>query len=298
MAGTPTNALDITAAGLVKFDGTATFSGVTTTNHDVLVGAASNGITNVAPSATSGVPLVSNGASADPSFTTAVVAGGGTGATSFTAYSVLCGGTTSTGTVQNVSGVGTSGQILTSNGASALPTWQTGPAGSGAWIQLSSQTASASSSLTFTSIISATYTTYVLVYSNVSVGTDLAAVEIQVSNDNGSTYKSTSYQSGVAAWSYNSVSWSNASSTSAILLISALHSGLGNDTMAGYLYMYNVGNGGNFTTSGSTNYFNTAAASQQLLVGRYADTGINAFKVIASSGTFSGKFVLYGITGS
>lgn len=49
---------------------------------------------------------------------------GGTGDTSFTAYAVICGGTTSTGPLQNVSGVGTSGQVLTSNGASALPTWQ------------------------------------------------------------------------------------------------------------------------------------------------------------------------------
>src|SRR3954466_1089835 len=54
---------------------------------------------------------------------------GGTGDTSFTAYSVLCGGTTSTAALQNVSGVGTSGQVLTSNGASALPTWQAGGSG-------------------------------------------------------------------------------------------------------------------------------------------------------------------------
>jgi hypothetical protein len=58
------------------------------------------------------------------------VAGGGTGDTSFTAYSVICGGTTSTGALQNVSGVGTSGQVLTSNGASALPTWQAAGGGS------------------------------------------------------------------------------------------------------------------------------------------------------------------------
>lgn len=124
---TPANALDITSAGIVVFDGTATFTADTTTNHNVLVGATSNGITNVAPSSTSGIPLVSNGSSADPSFTTAVVAGGGTGVTSFTAYSVICGGTTTTGALQNVSGVGSSGQVLTSNGASALPTWQTLP---------------------------------------------------------------------------------------------------------------------------------------------------------------------------
>lgn len=55
---------------------------------------------------------------------TLIVANGGTGDTSFTAYSVITGGTTSTGALQNVSGVGTSGQLLTSNGAGALPTWQ------------------------------------------------------------------------------------------------------------------------------------------------------------------------------
>jgi len=49
---------------------------------------------------------------------------GGTGLSSTTAYAVLTGGTTSTGALQQVSGVGTSGQVLTSNGASALPTWQ------------------------------------------------------------------------------------------------------------------------------------------------------------------------------
>lgn len=52
------------------------------------------------------------------------VAQGGTGATSFTAYSVILGGTTSTGALQNVSGLGSSGQVLTSNGAGAAPTWQ------------------------------------------------------------------------------------------------------------------------------------------------------------------------------
>lgn len=50
---------------------------------------------------------------------------GGTGLTSATAYAVLCGGTTSTGAFQSIAGVGTSGQVLTSNGASALPTFQT-----------------------------------------------------------------------------------------------------------------------------------------------------------------------------
>jgi hypothetical protein len=56
------------------------------------------------------------------------VIGGGTGATSATAYAVQCGGTTSTAAHQSVASVGTSGQVLTSNGAGALPTFQTAAA--------------------------------------------------------------------------------------------------------------------------------------------------------------------------
>lgn len=55
------------------------------------------------------------------------VSNGGTGASSFTAYGVICGGTTSTGALQTVSGLGIANQVLVSNGASALPTWQSVP---------------------------------------------------------------------------------------------------------------------------------------------------------------------------
>ena len=100
------------------------------TNHNVLVGAGTATITNVAPSATSGVPFISQGASADPVFGTAVVAGGGTGATSFTAYAPICGGTTTTGVLQSAAtGIGTSGFVLTSNGSSALPSFQAAAGG-------------------------------------------------------------------------------------------------------------------------------------------------------------------------
>jgi hypothetical protein len=52
------------------------------------------------------------------------VASGGTGVSSNTAYAVLCGGTTATNPIQSIASVGTAGQVLTSNGASALPTMQ------------------------------------------------------------------------------------------------------------------------------------------------------------------------------
>ena len=84
-----------TLTGVLTGNGTSAFTASAVTQHDVLVGGVSNAITSVAPSATSGVPLISQGAAADPAFGTAVVAGGGTGATTFTANGVLLGNTTS-----------------------------------------------------------------------------------------------------------------------------------------------------------------------------------------------------------
>jgi hypothetical protein len=54
------------------------------------------------------------------------VAGGGTGIATTTAYSVVFTGTTATGAFQASAGPGTSGYVLTSNGAGALPTFQAG----------------------------------------------------------------------------------------------------------------------------------------------------------------------------
>ena len=112
------------------------------TQYDVLVGGSANAITSVAPSATSGIPLISQGASANPIFGTAVVAGGGTGGVSFLPYSVICAGTTATGAFQNVSSVGSAGQVLTSNG-SALPSWQAAPSTGITWSVITADQAAA-----------------------------------------------------------------------------------------------------------------------------------------------------------
>lgn len=79
------NAINLREAGIVSYDGAGTFSGLAN-------------------------PLT--------------VPNGGSSASSFTAYRTLCGGTTSTGAIQVVSGIGSAGQALTSNGAGALPTYQ------------------------------------------------------------------------------------------------------------------------------------------------------------------------------
>jgi len=99
------------------------------------------GSTTITLPATSGTLLQSG--------TAVTVAQGGTGVTSTTAYAVQCGGTTSTGAFQSIASVGTSGQVLTSNGAGALPTFQTA-AGFGVGQTWSDVTGSRASGTTYT----------------------------------------------------------------------------------------------------------------------------------------------------
>lgn len=105
-------------------------AGLATGNNGTLITSA-GGVPSISSTLPSAVQtnITATGALAAGSLTTGftpvTVPFGGTGNTTFTAYSVICAGTTATGTFQNVSGVGSSAQVLTSNGAAALPTWQT-----------------------------------------------------------------------------------------------------------------------------------------------------------------------------
>lgn len=210
---------------------------------------------------------------------------GGSGDSSHTAYAVLAGGTTSTGAVQSVSGVGTTGQVLTSNGAAALPTWQTGSGGNLVLIQ--SQTVSGAASVVFTTGITATYNNYAFLCSNVntSVATALA---LQISTNGGSSYITTAYSGGQGFLSYGGTTWSTASSTT----------GLQYGTMGGgaqpnfgfWTWCWDITNGsyplfmmmagGNINSQASC--YNT-------------NTTVNAFRYLPASGTISGNFTLYGL---
>lgn len=112
-------------------DGSATVStggtGVATlANHGVVIGQGTSPV-HVTGTGSTGQVLMSNGAAADPTFQsvggggTLGVPGGGTGQTSLGAHGVVVGNNTS---AVSVTGTGSVGQVLTSNGASSDPTFQ------------------------------------------------------------------------------------------------------------------------------------------------------------------------------
>jgi hypothetical protein len=128
------NAATGTNAQLLANDGSSGFSNVTVGNGlSFSAGQLSaTGVTSVDFSGgttgltVSGSPITTTGTITLAG--TLAVANGGTGLSTTTAYGLITAGTTSNGTFQQVSGTGTAGQILTSNGASALPSWQAAPA--------------------------------------------------------------------------------------------------------------------------------------------------------------------------
>ena len=226
------------------------------------------------------------------------VANGGTGVASNTAYAVLCGGTISTGAVQSIASVGTLGQVLTSNGAGALPTFQAASSG-GSYVLVASATASNSASINFTGL-SNTYCAYKIIITNVSMVNSNTFLAMRVSTNNGS-----SYDSGASAYSY-------------VLYGGTLSSGLQTNNSSGAtLIQVNL----NYLYSPINNCFeitmpspNTAGYNGFIISARYYDvaythtylfgqaiylgstSATNAIQFISSNGNISsGNFYLYGI---
>lgn len=142
-----TGAATLTSHGVLLGNGTSAVTATTAgTTGQVLTGVTGSAPTFQSPAASSiSITGDSGGALTGAAFTftggttgltfagagstetlggTLVVSNGGTGRASSTAYAVVCGGTTSTAAQQSIASVGTSGQVLTSNGAGALPTFQ------------------------------------------------------------------------------------------------------------------------------------------------------------------------------
>lgn len=116
-AGGSNTQVQFNSGGALAGSSNLTFDGTTLTANDI-----------IDSSLTANKPVFTNGSKNLVSTGTLGVDQGGTGLSTTTAYSVVFTGTTSTGNFQASGGPGSSGQVLTSNGAGALPTFQALPA--------------------------------------------------------------------------------------------------------------------------------------------------------------------------
>jgi len=223
---------------------------------------------------------------------------GGTGITAFTnAYATLLAGTTATGAIQDA-GVGTSGLVLTSNGA-ALPTYQTSPSLSGGdMIYISTATASTSATI---EIALTGYNFYVINISGLVPDTDAVAFRADISLDSGSTWETGAsdyrFQTFIAINGVDSASQSLG--TSFIQLGSTNRSNTSTDTAAGTLDILGAAASAYTSFHYKDGYINSAGTTQYTSTfNEYkATTTVDAIRFQMSSGNIStGEFKLYGIT--
>lgn len=220
---------------------------------------------------------------------------GGTGNNTFTAYSVITAGTTATGPFQNVVGLGTAGQLLTSAGAGALPTWTSGspvpititgdtggPLVGAAFIFTGGTTG-----LSFDGLISTFTTTFAGITANggtVSLATDATASTINIGTGAGvktSTFGSTNTTSTTTIQSGSGAL--NVTSTNGALTINSGTGALGVSTDASATTV-SLGTGAAVkgVTLGSTN--STSATTVQSGSGALNVTSTNGALTI-NSGT-------------
>lgn len=142
------------------------------------------------------------------------VTDGGNGRSTATEYAVICGGTTATGAHQSIAGLGTAGQLLTSNGAGALPTFQDG-GGGGALVYLSTVTVSAAATADLDNIFDGTYYMYKIFANNVAPANDSVGLLGRMGTGAGPTYDTGANYSAAASftteWSL-ATNWGNAAS--------------------------------------------------------------------------------------
>jgi hypothetical protein len=223
------------------------------------------------------------------------VKAGTTGRSSNTAYEIMCGGTTSTGNLQQVASLGSSGQVLSSLGSGKLPIWGNPPL-----FLISSQSVSGVLVVNFTSGITTNFNNYLLLFTNVSQASGTTPLVLRISTNGGSSYLNSGYLSGDLTANYNTSTFANNTVTSGMIVEGQVASGV---YRSGAMYIYNLTSGKNYITAQTlANRFTPASTPKfSIMTGSYdtASTTANALQVTTQNGAvnISGTFTLYGIFG-
>ena len=192
---------------------------------------------------------------------------------------------------------GTSGQVLTSGGSAAAPTWTTPSAG--AMTLISTQTASASSSLAWTGLSG--YNAYYLLINNLYGSASGNTAAVQLGYGATPTYVTSNYfltevygnastPSGgsqvTSPYFYSTSPWG---ASAAYPLSAAITITNTNIATASRTLMLGVFVGGTGATT-ATNYSSCLGGSAAM------PSAVTAIKVAATGGTFTGTVSLYGIS--
>ncbi len=199
-------------------------------------------------------------------------------------------------------GIGTALQVLQTNAGATAPEWADA-GGGGAWNLLSTQVASASSSIDFTSNIDSTYDAYVFVLSNLVPSADFANFRVLITDDGGSTFETTLYYHHVTVLKSNSTSYAAlAGSNSTYISIGGAVGNAAGEHYSGVLYLHNPANSSLYTNMHwhASSVANDTNCNVNLGSGQWANTNpVNGIRFKLASGNInSGTIRMYGISNS
>ncbi len=215
-----------------------------------------------------------------------------------TANAVVVGNASADITV--LASLGTSGQVLTSNGAGTPPSFQSA---SSAFVLLEQHTASSSASLDFTTWYSSTYDDYQIEFVNVLPATNNVELGLRCSTNGGSSYDSTSVYAndnarlGGGGFAYNETTTTKGQlGSNAAMSNSATFGG-----ECGFLKLYGPGSATGQKRFIGTLYYTFQSGSPELTaytnITYQSTTAVNAFQFFFSSGNIaSGTIRVYGLT--
>lgn len=199
--------------------------------------------------------------------------------------------------------VGTSGQVLTSNGAGAAPTFQDIISSFGALLE-SSEGVSGAASVDFESSIDDTYRLYTIVGLNVKPSVDGAGPQAKVSEDTGSTYKAgTDYEYGGAVFAGATSYFNSTGAAQMSLGVTGTSGPNGFDTTdsanSGIIVIQFAAPAvtGSYKNFNSLVSYSHGGITINRAAGIYKGTTnpIDAVRLQMSSGNISGDFYLYGV---
>tara|TARA_R110000803_G_C11918631_1_gene314090 strand:- start:326 stop:1039 length:714 start_codon:yes stop_codon:yes gene_type:complete len=171
----------------------------------------------------------------------------------------------------------------------------------GAWILIQSQVASSSASLTFTSGINSTYSTYALVLSNILPATDAVDAMIRVSTNTGSSYANSGYLSFIDKSNSSAASSDGDNGVTSGLGIAADIDNGAFGGLTSVIYISNPSSGVAYTYLASSGSIFQSAGTHVAAADGHAVwktvTAVDALQLILSSGAIaSGRATLYGIS--
>jgi hypothetical protein len=159
----------------------------------------------------------------------------------------------------------------------------------GSLILIQTQTTAGATSLDFTTGISSTYSTYLVLMRGILSASGTPAFQMLYSTNGGSSYLSSNYQTGYNATSYNSATWGNGNSTTVCNLASLSSSNPSN----GFFYIHGLGSAVVANYAGQLWQGN--GPQQNVIYGSNTTTTINAIRFNTSSGNIVGTISLYGV---